>query len=73
MTRIDHVDQSWTQQVILFWRAFAMLHWRTQIARFLLESYKTLQVSARKTTTFHHEINRIGVIQGELSSLIVIP
>ena len=42
MTRIDHVDQSWTQQVILFWRAFAMLHWRIQIARFQTGSYKEI-------------------------------
>ena len=71
MTRIDHVDQSWAQQVILFRRAFAMLHWRTQIARFLWRSYKTLQAEARKTAVFQCKINRIGVVQSELLNVLL--
>jgi hypothetical protein len=66
MTRIDHVDQSWTQQVILFCRAFAMLHWRIQIARFLPKSYKTLQADARKSDDFMRKTNRMKVVQSEL-------
>jgi hypothetical protein len=42
---------------------------RTKIAGFRRKSYKTLQTLARKTATFHHNINAMDVVQGELISL----
>jgi hypothetical protein len=37
----------------------------TEIAGFRRKSYKTLQTLARKTATFHHNINGMDVVQGE--------
>jgi len=42
---------------------------RTKIAGFRRKSYKTLQTLARKTATFHHNINGMDVVQGELISV----
>jgi hypothetical protein len=39
----------------------------TEIAGFRRKSYKTLQTLARKTATFHHNINGMDVVQGEPS------
>ena len=33
MVRVDHVDQSRTEEVILFGQARAMLHWRDRICK----------------------------------------
>jgi hypothetical protein len=63
---VDHVDQTRTQQIILFRRARAVLHGRTEIAGFQTKLYETLQQMVRKTTPFQHEINHIDVVQGEL-------
>jgi hypothetical protein len=43
-----------------------MLHGRTEIAGFQPKLYKTLQKMASKTTSYTHEINGFGVVQGEL-------
>ena len=64
---VDHVDQTRAQQVILFQRARAMLHGRTEIAGFRWKSCETLQAMARKTATFQRKINGMGVVQGEPS------
>ena len=66
---INHVDQTRTQQVILFLRARTVLHARTEIAGFRPKSYKTLRPKARKTATFQHKINDMSVVQGERMSL----
>jgi hypothetical protein len=63
---LDHLDQTWSQQIILFRRARAMLHGRTEIAGFRQKSYKTLQAMARKTAPFQRKINGMDVVQGEL-------
>ena len=42
---------------------------RTKIAAFRRKSYETLRGVARKTTTFQHKINGMGVVQGELRKL----
>jgi hypothetical protein len=39
---------------------------RAEIAGFRRKSYKTLQTLVRKTATFHHNINGMDVVQGEL-------
>ena len=66
--RVDHVDQPRTQQIILLRRARATFHGQDKIAAFRRKSYETLQGVARKTTTFQHKINGMGVVQGELFS-----
>jgi hypothetical protein len=40
---------------------------RTEIAGFQPQTHKTLQSDARKTTISQHEINDMGVVQGERS------
>jgi hypothetical protein len=43
---------------------------RTKIAGFHRKSYKTLQVMARKNASFHRKINGMGVVQGELMTVL---
>ena len=46
-----------------------MLHGKTKVAGFQPKLYKTLQKMASKTTSYTHEINGFGVVQGELCIL----
>jgi hypothetical protein len=46
-----------------------MLHGRTEIAGFQPKLYKILQKMASKTTSYTHEINGFGVVQGELNGI----
>jgi hypothetical protein len=41
-----------------------------EIARFLLESYKTLQSKATENAYFRHKISMLRVVQGELLRLV---
>jgi hypothetical protein len=50
---VDHVDQSRTQQVILFIGARTMLHGRIEIARFRPKSCKTLRATDYNTERPH--------------------
>ncbi|WP_347141065.1 hypothetical protein, partial [Paracoccus sp. SSK6] len=63
MARIDHIDQSWAEQVILFRGAGMRLHRRPEIARFLAKAYETLQFKANKTAASTNEINELRVVQ----------
>jgi hypothetical protein len=64
--RIDHIDQPRAKKVIPFRRARAMLHGIIEIAGFSLESYKSLQLEAKKTRLIQHKINEMAVVQCEL-------
>ena len=49
MASVDHVDQPRAKEIILFGHAGMGLHRRPEIARFLPQAYKTLQIKANKT------------------------
>lgn len=68
MARIDHVDQSWTEQVILPRGAGMWLHRRPGIAGFLHQRYKTLQFKANRTAASARNIIAVGVVQAGLKS-----
>ncbi|WP_211657867.1 hypothetical protein, partial [Paracoccus aminovorans] len=63
MARINHIDQSWTEQVILFRDAGMGLHRRPEIAELLAEAYETLQFKANKTANSEPKINVVEVVQ----------
>ena len=69
VVRIDHVDQSRTEQVILFRGAGMGLHRRPEFAGFLLKAYETLQFKANETASSAHKINAVRVVQAGLISL----
>lgn len=66
VARIDHVDQSWAEQVILFRSAGMGFHRRPEIAGFLAKAYETLQFKANKTAASAHKINAVEVVQAGL-------
>jgi hypothetical protein len=69
VARINHIDQSWAEQVILFRGAGMGLHRRPEIAGFLPKAYETLQFKANETAVSAHKINEVEVVQAGLSSL----
>ena len=70
VARIDHVDQSWAEQVILFRSAGMGFHRRPEIAGFLAKAYETLQFKANKTAASAHKINAVEVVQAGLNRLM---
>jgi hypothetical protein len=61
VARVDHVDQSAAEQVILLRGAGMGLHRRPEIAGFLAKAYETLQFKANKTEA---SAGKINVVKG---------
>lgn len=70
VVRIDHVDQSRTEQVILFRGAGMGFHRRPEIAGFLAKAYETLQFKTNETASSAHKINAVRVVQAGLITVI---
>ena len=49
MAQVDRIDQTWTEEIILFRLASVVFHRQTKILRSLMKSYSPLQEMARKT------------------------
>ena len=66
MPTIDHIDQTRTQQIILFLSARTVLHGQNRNCKVSAQIMQNLGVKSEKNQISLQEINDMGLVQGEL-------